>query len=88
MSVSKPLLKNGEILELYATGVRDFTGYELYIGGDIYCVSLIPDLSGVKFSGLDLSDSYMENFNLSRANLSRTVFNSVCLDGANLSGAN
>ena len=42
--INKPLLENEDIFKLYATGVRDFTGYRLYISDPIE-----TNLSGVDF---------------------------------------
>ena len=88
MTEDKPLIKDGEILELYATGVRDFTGYRLYIVDEINRVSMTPDLSGVNFSGLSLNESYVTGINLSGANLSGTRLEAAHLIRGNLSGAN
>ena len=81
--IDKPLLEDEDILKLYSEGVRDFTIYKLFIGQIVN-----TSLAGVNFSGLDLSDSYMEGIDLSGANLTGTYFNSACLDHSNLSGAN
>jgi uncharacterized protein YjbI with pentapeptide repeats len=79
----KPQIEDKEILRLYASGVRDFTGYEIWINQIVD-----TNLSGVDFSGQDLSESYLEGIDFSGANLSETGLNQVCLDRANLSGAN
>lgn len=68
---AKPRIEEEEILRLYANGVRDFTGYKIWIG-DIGPTNL----SGVDFSRQDLSETLLEGFDLSGANLSGAILTS------------
>lgn len=72
-----------ELLEKYATGVRDFSGIDIREA----------NLSGVKLSGADLSHANLSVVNLSGANLSGANLNHAKLNvarlrGAHLTGAN
>jgi hypothetical protein len=71
-----------ELLQRYAAGERDFSGYTLNYLSDTLAGT---DLSNINLSGLDLNDAYLERINLSGANLSGAFLYDVCLDNANLS---
>lgn len=72
-----------ELLEKYASGIRDFTGIHL---GEASLIG--ANLTDIMLQGANLNVANLSSANLSRSNLSDAKLNVSRLSGANLSGAN
>ena len=79
MSRSK-IMREDELLRLYAAGERDFTKPEYWIG---YSDLTGADLSGANFSGLGIN-LYLEKSILRRCNFSNCIWIQGCFDYADL----
>jgi uncharacterized protein YjbI with pentapeptide repeats len=84
---SKQLISEEELLNLYKSGIRDFTAYEIN-----FVVPGAMNLSGVDFRGQYLAECDFSGSNFSGANLQGVDFaqsdlSDVDLTGADLTGA-
>jgi uncharacterized protein YjbI with pentapeptide repeats len=79
---SKQLISEEELLNLYASGIRDFTAYEID-----FVVPGAMNLSGVDFRGQSLAECDFSGSNFSGANLQGIDFAQSDLSDVDLTGA-
>jgi uncharacterized protein YjbI with pentapeptide repeats len=79
---SKQLISEEDLLGLYASGIRDFTAYEIN-----FVVPGAMNLSGVDFRGQSLAECDFSGSNFSGANLQGIDFSQSDLSDVDLTGA-
>jgi uncharacterized protein YjbI with pentapeptide repeats len=72
-----------ELLRRYASGERDFSNIQLEYTDELSDANL----SGINLSNSHIDELFLQGINLSGANLKESDFGQTCLRGANLRGA-